>query len=306
MTRPAFRVVAPTGLPRPLVAHVPHAAMAIPPTVRSGILLGDEDLARELLRLTDWHVDRLLRWVPTAGGTLLVNEVSRLVVDPERFADDAAEPMARLGQGAVYTRTTDGRPLRVPDTAERSRLLARYFEPYHAALTGLVAAAVDQFGECLLLDGHSFATLPLPSEVDQSPNRPDVCLGTDPFHTPPALALALQEALEAERFRVELNRPFAGSLVPLAWYGRDQRVSSVMVEVRRGLYCDEATGLPNGDFDEVAIRLGRAVQAGIGWSTLCRMRAADRCALRQLSRRAAAVEPQRIHFADLQPDGLQL
>jgi N-formylglutamate amidohydrolase len=39
-----------------------------------------------------------------------------------------------------------------------------------------------------------------------------------------------------------VNRPFAGALVPNAYYGQDQRVQSVMIEVRRDLYMDERTG----------------------------------------------------------------
>ena len=263
MPAPDFLVVRPVGPQRSLVAHVPRASTVIPPDVRAGLLLDDGALHGELVRLTDWHVDRLLAWVPEAGGTLLVNGTSRLVVDPERFPDDAEEPMAAVGQGAVYTRTKDGRPLRLRDDVERARLLARYFVPYHAALTGLVSDALERFGACLLLDGHSFGTVPLPSEPDQSADRPDVCIGTDDFHTPPELARALLDALEAEGFRTELDRPFAGSLVPLAFYRRDPRVTSVMLEVRRGLYCDEATGAPNADFEKVAASLERAVRGAI-------------------------------------------
>ena len=43
-------------------------------------------------------------------------------------------------------------------------------------------------------------------------------------------------------FRVGMNRPFAGALVPNAFYGRDARVQSVMIELRRDLYMDERTG----------------------------------------------------------------
>ena len=75
-------------------------------------MLDDPALEVELVRMTDWHTDRLFGWTADIGATRFVNGRSRLVVDPERFEDDALESMAQVGQGAVYTRTTDGR--RVP------------------------------------------------------------------------------------------------------------------------------------------------------------------------------------------------
>eukprot|EP01050_Picozoa_sp_SAG11_P046820 SAG11_NODE_24167_length_377_cov_0.899281_1_plen_56_part_10 len=43
---------------------------------------------------------------------LSVAEVSRLVVDLERFADDATESAASVGMGACYLKTTEGQELR--------------------------------------------------------------------------------------------------------------------------------------------------------------------------------------------------
>jgi N-formylglutamate amidohydrolase len=57
-----------------------------------------------------------------------------------------------------------------------------------------------------------------------------------------ALADVVHTFFTDRGFRVGVNRPFAGALVPNAYYGRDQRVQSVMIEVRRDLYMDERTG----------------------------------------------------------------
>jgi N-formylglutamate deformylase len=254
----AFETRVPSAAARPIVGHVPHAATAVPAGERAALLVDDAALEGELLRLTDRHTDLLYDWIRGLGGSLFVNRVSRLVVDPERFADDAAEPMAAVGQGAVYVRTTSGAPLRTVDPAARTRLLDRWYVPYHAALAALVEATLGDFGSCLIVDAHSFASRPLPLEPDQDADRPDVCLGTDPFHTPPDLVAALRAGLQAEGFRVAVDRPFAGALVPLRWYGTDPRVRSVMLEVRRGTYMDEATGEPLSGFDDVALRLERA------------------------------------------------
>lgn len=266
--RAAFRVNRPSVGLRPIVVHIPHSSSLIPRDVRAQLLPDDAELSRELVRLTDWHTDRLYGLTADLGATQFINGLSRLVVDPERFVDDAEEPMASVGQGVVYVRTTDGKPLRSSDAAGRQALIDRFFVPYHEALTALVADTLETFGRCLILDCHSFATEPLPSEKDQAPDRPDICLGTDPFHTPPALADALRAALAEEGFRVEFNRPFEGSIVPLRWYGHDRRVASVMIETRRGTYCDESTGERSGNFDPVAEALGRGVRQALVTSSL--------------------------------------
>lgn len=54
--------------------------------------------------------------------------------------------------------------------------------------------------------------------------------------------LRLTDRFTDRGFRVGVNRPFAGALVPNAYYGLDPRVQSVMIEVRRDLYMDERTG----------------------------------------------------------------
>ena len=175
------------------------------------------------------------------GATRFVNRRSRLVVDPERLLDPAAEPTEALGQGAVYTRTSDGRALRTPDPAAREALIDAFYRPYHDALDATATDLVEAFGSCTLLDCHSFPTVPLPSELDQAPDRPDICIGRDPLHTPDELAEPLADAFRAEGLSVAVDRPFAGTMVPGAFFGRDT-LRSVMIEVRRGLYMDEATG----------------------------------------------------------------
>lgn len=160
----SYEIHDPTGPAVPVVGHVPHASTVIPGGVRAEILLDDDALHRELVRLTDWHTDQLFGWLPGRGATMFVNRLSRLVFDPERFADDALEPMAAVGQGVVYTKTTSGEQLRDVNDHERDQRIADLYEPYHAALSELVGSLLERFGRCTLLDCHSFATLPLPTE----------------------------------------------------------------------------------------------------------------------------------------------
>ena len=85
----------------------------------------------------------------------------------------------------------------------------------------------------------------------RSPNRPDICIGTDDFHTPEWLEKKLFTSFERHGFSVELNRPFAGSIVPMKYYQKEPRVLSVMIELNRKLYMDEKTGEKSDRFENI-------------------------------------------------------
>ena len=245
-----------------VILHIPHASTEIPPNEATKLAILGETLAQELLRMTDRYVDELFD--PGKRAARLVFPVSRLVCDPERFADDAIEPMAAKGMGAVYTMTSDGRVLRSSlDAEERQRLLDRYYVPHHERLERRVKQALDATGHALIIDGHSFPSSPLPCDLDQAPLRPDICIGTDVFHTPEWLQRTALDAFGDLGWRVELNRPYAGSIVPSSFFQKDARVHSVMVEVKRSLYMNEDTGERFAGFDEARRKIQLALGAVI-------------------------------------------
>lgn len=241
------------------MVHVPHAATLVPLEVREQFVLSDGQIADEIRLMTDHLTDGLFA-VPETMAHAVRFPVSRLVVDPERFESDGQEPMAARGMGVVYERTAGRRPLRrVLSSEEREQLIDRWYRPHHRALTAAVATVLEARNTCLIIDAHSFPSIPLPYEADQDPDRPDICIGSDAFHTPPALtSLAVTLCREAG-WTVALNRPFAGALVPMAYYGKDARVSGVMIEVNRRLYLDEQSGVRGSNFDRCQAALSEVL-----------------------------------------------
>jgi N-formylglutamate deformylase len=142
--------------------------------------------------------------------------------------------------GVIYTRTSMGKLLRTqPNAADRKSLFDRWYWPHHSKLERMVNDVATRSEVCLIVDCHSFPSVALPYEPDQTEYRADFCIGTDSFHTPSVIRDALFTAVESEGYSVTVDAPFAGALVPLASYRKNRRILSVMIEVNRRLYMNE-------------------------------------------------------------------
>jgi N-formylglutamate deformylase len=248
-----------------VVLHVPHDAALVPEDVRGQFTVGEEELHRELCMLTDHHTHEL--FVGDHPEHLVIRSpVSRLVVDVERFEDDALEVMAERGLGVLYRCTSRLTPLRRDiSSEERENLLRRYYRPHHAALERAVADVLAEFGRCLVLDCHSFPSTPLPYEAAKpDAPRPDICVGTDGFHTSLRVCEAFENAFRKQGWSVCRDEPFAGALVPASRYQKDSRVQGLMVEVNRKLYLEEPGPSKHVDFDACGVRVRAAVRQAIG------------------------------------------
>ncbi len=249
-----------------VVLHVPHDSTFIPPEVRDQFVLEDQQLEREVRVMTDLFTLRLFAHGLT-DSQIVKSPVSRLVVDVERFDIDEQEPMAKQGMGVIYERTHKGCQLRRPLTnGEREQLLLRWYRPHHQALSAAVDRALDKYGRALVLDAHSFPSRALPYETNESAFRPEICIGTDQFHTSPGLVDSLSQALNDLGFETALNTPFSGALVPAKHFRQDSRVEAVMIEVRRDLYLDESSGQLSKSLELTAKKLQAALLAGLSVS----------------------------------------
>lgn len=241
------------ALPDWVVFHVPHDSTFIPPAVRDQFLLNDAELSEEVCRMTD-HLTEGLFAREASTSNIVRATVSRLVVDVERFSDDSKETMAAQGMGAIYRVTSSLQTLRRDLLeSEKLALMEQWYYPHHEQLENAVTSALEKHGKCLVIDCHSFPSDALPYETSESSQaRPDICIGTDTFHTNHLITDAFVHAFRDKGWSVEINSPFAGALVPASRYQQDSRVKAVMIEVNRKLYLDELNGTSNSNFNRVA------------------------------------------------------
>ena len=193
------------------------------------ITIESEELRSLLEFMTDVRVDELWDFVPKLDK--VVASVSRLIVDTERYRNDADEPMATKGMGLYYTHTPHGTPFRTKSEIAYSKCLAIY-DDYHLSLEEKVSNAVRQYGKCIILDCHSFH-----DEMDYTgfptASFPDVCIGVNGGKT--AETDIVIDAFKANGFSVKINEPFPGALVPIR-FTNDERVVSIMIELNRRIY----------------------------------------------------------------------
>jgi N-formylglutamate deformylase len=231
---------------RPLILHIPHAATAIPE--RTGYVVDEATLQAEHLMLSDLHTDDLYA---NSVDIAIVAPFSRVFCDVERFADDAQEVMASVGMGVLYTQSDAGLPLRSVSPELRERVLLEHYWPHHQRLTAAVDAQLLLHGQATVVDCHSFPALPFRRDLDQQLPRPDFNIGTDTFHTPPELIKSAIAYFAQAGYTLGVDRPYQGTLVPMAHYRRDARVRSIMLEVNRDLYMRPGSDLPSAGYPQV-------------------------------------------------------
>lgn len=109
-------------------------------------------------RDADWHIHQLYAFARDLGATTVRTAISRSVIDVNRDPSGASLYPGQATTELCPTTTFDGEPLYAgagPDTDEISRRRAKWFEPYHAAISGEIDRLRACHGHVVLYDAHS-------------------------------------------------------------------------------------------------------------------------------------------------------
>lgn len=211
-----------------LIFHIPHSSTHIP--FYAGFNL--DLLKSEMIKLTDWATDEIFNIV---DADMLITPFSRLFCDVERLPDNQ-ESMFDVGRGFFYTHTDEGEILR-EEVGDIKTFVLDYYNIHHKQLTDLTQSKLDNLNQVNIIDCHSFTDKPFNTDLDKS-TRPDICIGTDEFHTPKFLIDLVKLGFENAGYTVKINSPYIGTIVPLKFYNKEKRVNSIMIEINRNLYME--------------------------------------------------------------------
>ena len=278
---PAFEIARPTGAPAPLVFASPHSGRVYPLAMMAASRLD----AAAIRRSEDVYVDRLIEGATAVGASVISAQLARVwldvnrepwELDPAMFSDElpafARARTARVaaGLGAIARIVSEGCEVyarKLTFEEARARIEAVH-EPYHAALSALVAETLARDGLAILIDWHS---MPSAAAAHAAGGACDVVLG-DRYGgaCAPAVSRLVERELKAMGYAVARNLPYAGGYTT-EHYGAPRRgVHALQVEVNRALYVEEASLEPSAGFARLKADLERlfAALARADWSEL--------------------------------------
>ena len=88
---------------------------------------------------------------------------------------------------------------------------------------------------------------------------PDICIGFEENHVDETLVQIIKD--EFKGYDIGINIPYAGSLVPTDFWGKDFRVKSVMIEINKKLYLSDDNITKSKNFNQVKDKLKNIFKA---------------------------------------------
>jgi N-formylglutamate deformylase len=232
----------------------------------------------ELLSGWDAYVDELFGHAPRVGGTLLHARFPRWLVDANRARDDIDPDLlegrlpyplrpsdkARRGMGVLRRLALPGVPVyacKLP-ASFAEQLLQRYYDPYHAAVSGLIDAQHARFGAVWHIDCHSMKSRGNAMNIDNGNMRPDFVVSNRDGETCSAAFIeVVAGSLRQMGYTVSVNWPYKGAELIQAYSDPARGRHSLQVEVNRALYLDEDRFARNAGFATLRGHLDQMLEA---------------------------------------------
>jgi N-formylglutamate amidohydrolase len=245
--------------PIALVLDSPHSGEWYPPDFDH---LPPRDVVR---RAEDTHVARLWRDAVLHGATLVEARFPRAYIDANRSLEDIdlellsdawpdpAKPSRKTQQGIglVWRLARGGTPMyaRKLSSAEVRARIDTCWRPYHAALDALLDERHRAFGAVWHINCHSMPAVGDALADDPGRERADFVLGDrDGTTCEPALTELVADTARALGYSVAINDPYKGVEL-VRKHGRpNEGRHSLQIEIKRTLYMDEETLVPNAGY----------------------------------------------------------
>ena len=222
----------------PLLVSIPHTGTDLAGLEAS---LVSPWLAR---RDADWHIEHLYAFAKDLGATIVRTTISRTVIDVNRDPSGVSLYPGQATTELCPTTSFDGDPLylsgKEPSEAEILNRRARYFDPYHAALSGEIARLRALYSHIIVYDCHSIRSL-IPRLFDGI--LPNFNIGTNSGRScVPELTHIIASICAQTQFSHITNGRFKGGFITRSLGKPETGVHAVQMELACRGYIPENPG----------------------------------------------------------------
>lgn len=221
-----------------VIVHIPHASLDVPDFFIQRLKVDQEYFNRMNIYESDYLIDRFR----PVDLDCLIFPYSRMFCDVERYRDDHLESMAIWHRrGVVYERDADKKEFVEIDKGYKNMVLEKYYDDHHRRFEDLVWEKIKAYGECLIIDLHSFS-----DEYEHKTStykkywyrNPDICIGFNDYGKMKDMLLRIQALCNLYGYTHCFNHPYEGSIVPLR-YKDGENVKSIMLEINKRIYLND-------------------------------------------------------------------
>lgn len=203
----------------PFLVSLPHAGLDTPDELKEYCVLSHEGIVKDGDEQA-WDIYSGLESIVEGFQT---TSIARAFVDLNRASDDI-----RL-DGVVKTHTTWNQPIynRKLENDIIELLIAKYWKPYHEALSRLGRKEIK-----LGIDCHTMAAIGPPVGPDTGKVRPAVCLSNSHSTCPDEWIQLMKKCFEdAFNEKVRINDPFTGGYITKY---HSTEMPWIQIEISRG------------------------------------------------------------------------
>lgn len=201
----------------PIVISVPHSGIYITKEMSNNLV---DNL---IFSNIDWYLPELYSFLEELGFTVIINNMSRYVIDPNREIDFNIKDDSYINN-FVYPTTTFGNDIYKEDITytEVMDRVEKYYHPYHDLIKEALDEKLKCFDKVYLLDLHSFG----------NDFGVDVVLGNDYGKTSSNESFSLvKDLLNKYYFKVLDNDHFKGGYITRCYGDKDKKCEAIQLEL---------------------------------------------------------------------------
>lgn len=209
----------------PVIISIPHSGIYLSKSMYDNLV------DNIVLPNMDWYLPKFYEFLEEFGFTIIINNVSRYVIDPNRSINEENKN-GTYKENYIYTKTTFGKKMyrTEPNYNEIEDRIKEFYNPYHQTIVKAINDKLKYFKKVYLIDLHSFGKDILG----------DIVLGNDNNKTTSySFIQNTKKLLEQEGFIVKNNIPYSGGYITKYYGNQVKNCEALQLELWYNSYINK-------------------------------------------------------------------